>query len=134
MKKILVLVLIFSVFLLCACQNGSNNETQPAGSPTESEAGTAEPSEQVSIDWETPIDVDDSFAEETDAATEAPAEPSESNAEATEPLSSEPTEPSVKPTEATDPTEGPTEAPQPTEPVPTKPSGSGPIELPMIPG
>lgn len=130
MRKILVLVLVLSVFLLCACQNGNNDETQPVSSPTESEVGAADPSEKATIDWETPIDVDDSFAEETDA----PTEPSETSNGATEPS----TEPSVKPTEdpteTADPGESPTEAVQPTEPVPTKPFGSGPIELPMVPG
>lgn len=136
MKKIFCIALILSLFLLCACQNGRHKETEPSFAPTESGALTTDPTEQATIDWETPIDVDDSFAEETTPVTETPTEPETSNGE------TKPTDPSVKPTEPSNPTEGPaepTEAPTEapgnnTEPVPTKPSGSGPIELPFISG
>ena len=124
MKKVLVLIMIISVVLLfCACNNTSNATTPNDIAEPTSDA-TTNPQENVTIDWETPIYIDDSFLEETSS--------SEGAAEVTEPEISDPTEPtentSQKPTQGTDPTES-------TEPVISSPTnGSGAIELPMIPG
>ena len=46
----------------------------------------------------------------------------------------DPTAPTDAPNVTEAPVSDPTEATEPVEQVPTKPSGSGPIELPMIPG
>lgn len=141
MKRVLVILLIVSLLALCGCGT-SGQKLDPTNAPTNS--GATEPGASdattgnqstvtdPAIDWETPIDIDDSFTEpEGD--------------EVTEPAATNPTEPSDEndPTEAQDPSE-PTKPqvtePQPTDPKPTTPpatggsNGKGPIELPMIPG
>lgn len=141
MKKIFAVLMIISVLVLCGCGT-SGQKLDPTNDPTKS--GATEPgNDDVTtgdqstvtdpiIDWETPIDIDDSFTE-----TES--------GEETDPSVTDPTEPGdeTDPTEAQDPSE-PTKPqvtePQPTDPKPTTPpvigdlNGSGPIELPMIPG
>jgi len=133
MKKLIVLIIVLSVVLLCGCNkapSGDANTTTPnsnasTNKPTENESGNSVGETTKPIDWETPIDIDDSF--------------SEIQPEVTDPAASEPTEPSVSdPFAATEPsaTEPTATEPTATEPQPTKPSGytSKPIELPMIPG
>ena len=129
MKKVLVLIMIISVVLLfCACNNTSNATTPNDIAEPTSDA-TTNPQENVTIDWETPIDIDDSFLNETS-----------SNEDAIEDITEDITEDISEGTEPTDtnPTTGPES--EPTEPTVTEPvissptNGSGAIELPMIPG
>lgn len=161
MKKIIVLVLIFSLVLLCGCNAFISVDKEPSESVQQTtdyspDINDTEPG--TTIEWELPIDVDDSFTEPvtepvgeqgstdvttpdttvgdeqtpteepTTPATEPTSEPtvepttnSQNNDQPTEPNETEPTEPSTVP---------PTTVVQPT----TKPIGSGPIELPLIPG
>lgn len=154
MKKIPILLLIISLCLLCACKQAnpdSNANTQDPSSDPKVNQET-DPEKMPEFDWETPIDVDDSFQEvsdETDPVTEP--DNTDGDVEPSDPVS-EPasngnqggtngkpqvTDPSEfeGPADATDP--DPTEDITPTEPEPTaKPTtgNSGPIELPMIPG
>ena len=149
MKKILILLLIVSLCLLCACNNSGTQD--PTGTDPQVNQGT-EPDNKPDFDWETPIDVDDSFqdvSDETDpitdpANTDGDVEPSDPVSEPTsngnqggsnnKPQISNPTEFEGE-TDVTDP--DPTENTTPTEPEPTaKPTtgNSGAIELPMIPG
>lgn len=137
MKKYLTIVAVVLCLLLvlCACKSGNNEPTNPVTEPSASDSEVVKPTENVTIDWETPIDVDDSFLEDP---TE-PGDPSDETGPLTTVDPSDPTDPSVEPTDApqaTDaPTGDPTEATDPAEQIPTKPSGSsGAIELPMIPG
>ena len=135
MKKLIVLIMVLSLVLLCGCKatidvdlkETNPNGTKPTGESTNQET-TGNANEATDpIDWETPIDIDDSFIEEqpnetnpTEAGTTEPGatEPDPTQAGTTEPA---PTEPEAEPTE-------------PALPKPTSPSGSKPIELPMIPG
>lgn len=130
MKKVFVICIILSVvMLLCAC-NGDKNKVDITGVETGGvDAGTQEttaPSENITIDWETPIDIDDSFLEET--SPEYATESGETQDGTTDP-SGETTQ---------DPTEVVVEestGESVTEPMPSKPvNSSGAIELPMIPG
>lgn len=151
MKRILILLLIVSLCLLCAC---NKSETQdPTGTDPQVNQGT-EPGNKPEFDWETPIDVDDSFqdvSDETDPVTEPESSSEEDPTEdiqETDPVSggnqggnnkpqvtnpsdtSDPTEPE----NTDDPTEEPVTAGPTKEPEETKKPGSGAIELPMIPG
>ncbi len=133
MKKLLVVLMIISLLALCGCRDSKQN-VDPTNGPTNSGATQPDPTNgdassvtDPTIDWETPIDIDDSVTdpeggEETDPAVTDPTEPGDEN----------------DPTSVQDPTEA-------TEPEATKPQGStppvsggsdktGPIELPMIPG
>lgn len=129
MKKLIVLIMVLSLVVLCGCNQAANNEstttapnvTDPASNETT--GGVGEPTNP--IDWETPIDIDDSFVEEQPDETK-PTEPGATEPDATQAGTSEPA-----------PTEPDTSETEPSEPAPTKPSsssGSKPIELPMIPG
>lgn len=141
MKKIFVICMVLSVvMLLCACNgtdeavgtNGSDNGIVDSGNKE-----TAAPTENVTIDWETPIDIDDSFLEENTSESET-TEPTDTSASGE--TQDDPTEPSDETTQGAtqDPTEPITEESSgegATEPVATKPvNSSGVIELPMIPG
>lgn len=132
MKKILILlILIVSViFVFCGCKSDENDAIVPVTDPSVTSNEGNNSVDKENIDWETPIDVDDSFAEDTNPNADTPTDPSEE----TGPLStvSDP-ENTEDPTNPTDPdvTEAPTDGT--TEPTSTS-SGSGPIELPMIPG
>ena len=133
MKKFLIVVsLILSLLMvLCACKSGNNEATNPATEPNASGSEVVKPTENVTIDWETPIDVDDSFLEETADDSESVTEPAETDSTgATVPQATDPTDPSVDPTDAPEVTEAPTSS----ETRPQKPGSSGAIELPMIPG
>ena len=147
MKKIIALISIICLILCAfvACKSDEVEVTNPATEPTETAAGAITPVDKDNIDWETPIDIDDSFVEDaTTPAETAPVttEPIETDASGeTKPQTTNPTEPSSDPTDPTDssdvteaPTSAPTEAPDPTESTPPKTSSSGAIELPMIPG
>lgn len=139
MKKLIVLLLILSLVLLCGCQNAGNGDatttapsaTDPVGSGNAN--GTVETTKP--IEWETPIDIDDSFqqTEPSEPAASETTEPSATEPGATQPDTTEPTasEPTVSEPAATDP--APTES-APADPEPTNPFGSKPIELPMVPG
>ena len=134
MKKYLVIVLAVFV-LLCAftaCKSGEENVNDPAVTdPVETSSGDIKPVEKEPIDWETPIDVDDSFIEDSSEPTEGATEPVETDASGeTKPQNTNPVEPSEDPTEAPEVTEAPTSS----ETQPQKPGSSGAIELPMIPG
>ncbi len=131
MKKLIILTVILSLVLLCGCNPADKDATttnpsvtDPASEPSGSEPTGGANQETNPIDWETPIDIDDSFLdqpEETDPSESQATEPDASDPNATDPAPTEPT--------PTNPT--------PSEPEPTKPSGSTgskPIELPMIPG
>ena len=164
MKKIIVLTSIISLVLLSGCNTFVSVDNNPSHSAEQTTAPSPDSSlpeftvPGTTIEWELPIDVDDSFTEpvtepvseqgSTDVTTpvttlggdQTPTE--EPTTPATEPTSvpavepttsnqnnEQPTEPSVvDPTEPT--TVPPTTVVQPT----TKPSNSGPIELPLIPG
>lgn len=140
MKKLLVVLMVISLVVLCGCGNTGKN-ADPTDAPTNSgatepgsvEATTGDDSSvtKPAIDWETPIDVDDSVTEPQ-------------GNEETEPSQSDTTEPSEgnDPTEVQDPTEAedPSVPSEPAESEATEPAAtegsnhSGPIELPMIPG
>lgn len=131
MKKLIILTVILSLVLLCGCNPAGKDATttnpsvtDPASEPSGSEPTGGANQETNPIDWETPIDIDDSFLDQ-------PEETDPSESQATEPDASDPNATDPAPTEPT-----PTN-PAPSEPDPTKPSGSTgskPIELPMIPG
>ena len=140
MKKLVLICLVLSLISLCACKN-NDKVTEPSNSPEATQGPTTDNNQPTDIEggsvnqpdndseFETPIDVDDSFLNQ-DNGTEPSTTPTD------------PTEPS-KPGDPSEPTEPkPTESPVvPTEPT-TPPSGgnnggqtgSKPIELPMIPG
>ena len=139
MKKILLICMVLSVALLfCAC-NGNQNDVDVSGSESgivdSGNNETAAPTQNVTIDWETPIDIDDSFQEESSSETEIDiTDPA--NTSASGETQDDPTDPSDETTQGAtqDPTEPVSEestGESATEPVATKP---GPIELPMIPG
>lgn len=131
MKKILLLLLVFSVATLCACGNSVLDDLpDDVIDPT----SASDPSENEVVDWETPIDIDDSFEQNTedeiDTTEDDPTEP----VDVTEPTSGETTAPQNQATQPTA-TEPNTTEPATTDPVETtRPGSSGPIELPMIPG
>ena len=137
MKKVFAICLILSVLMLfCACNGNNNDDVDISGVETGgADAGNQEttaPSENVTIDWETPIDIDDSFLEETSSGNTT--EPEESTAPGeTQNGTTDPSEESAQ-----DPTEtvaGESTGDSVTEPTPSKPvNSSGAIELPMIPG
>lgn len=133
MKKMIVLIMVLSLVVLCGCKatidvdlkdtNPSN--TKPSGGSTNQETTGKVDEPTNPIDWETPIDIDDSFVEEQPDETK-PTEPGATEPDATQAGTSEPA-----------PTEPDTSETEPSEPAPSKPSsssGSKPIELPMIPG
>ena len=133
MKKMIVLIMVLSLVVLCGCKatidvdlkdtNPSN--TKPSGGSTNQETTGKVDEPTNPIDWETPIDIDDSFVEEHPDETK-PTEPGATEPGATQAGTSEPA-----------PTEPDTSETEPSEPAPSKPSsssGSKPIELPMIPG
>lgn len=132
MKKLIVLLAVLSLMTLCACKGDVHFEiedsTDPQTDPVVTDPAVTDPDDTdpvenvTSGDWETPIDVDDSFQPEDDVTTGGATEP-----EATNPNEETEPEPSVEPTSAaTEPA---------TEPeVTSRPIGSGPIELPPIPG
>ncbi len=136
MKKILLLLLVLSIATLCACRNSVIDDLpDDVIDPT----SASDPSENEVVDWETPIDIDDSFEQNTedeiDTTEGDPTEP----VDVTEPTSGETTAPQNQPTQpsVTEPntTEPAATDPVVTEPVATtRPGSSGPIELPMIPG
>lgn len=135
MKKIFIaLLIVLSLVALCACKNNENtDQTQaPTAAPTEAGEPAQVTTNYDDIDWETPIDVDDFYVEETVAggeATEPEAGKPTQGAEETKPGATEPTDAPADVTEA--PEQDPTES----APATSKPSGSSnPIELPMIPG
>lgn len=155
MKKLLVLFVLVSFVVLVGCGNntdvdaGANITTVPG--VTENSGSTTVPGQDDTpaatnpsfddIDWETDIDVDDNYVEETvpaegsnEGGNDQPSDPTEP--EATDPVSTDPdnsgsdaTEPEATTPEATEPQ---TSEPEPT--VPSNPGSSGAIELPMIPG
>lgn len=143
MKRLIVILMIISVVILCGCKTASNTGIDNTVASTngnttqiqDSRPGSNEPtnnSEFDNIDWESPIDVDESFSD-----IDVPSQPTE----ATEPTDgTTPTDPSE-----TDPTEVPPAASEtdPSEPEATKPQSkpgistdpdTGAIQLPMIPG
>lgn len=135
MKKILIFMMILSLLTLCACRNSAIDDL-PDGvnDPSESDSGSTESSDENTIDWETPIDIDDAFQQETEDeeqtdTTEPEGEIDTTDDETTAP-ENKPTQPNATEPTATEP--DPTEAV--TNPKPSKPGSSGPIELPMIPG
>ncbi len=67
MKKILILMMILSLLTLCACRNSAIDDL-PDGveDPVATDSGTTDPTEDNTIEWETPIDIDDSFQQETE--------------------------------------------------------------------
>lgn len=129
MKKILLICVILSLLIVCGCKNNQTNNNEPVDTsgatqgattgdnlPTETE-GNSGNQPNNSPEFETPIDVDDSVLNQENV-----------------------TEPSTTPTDPTEPSTTPTD---PTEPVTDLTegnnngggqSGSGAIELPMIPG
>ena len=153
MRKILIICMVIMLLLLCSCKENAttdpvDNGTQPvttAPDGTEPDGNDAtEPSGSGDAgSWETPIDVDDSFAS-TDVTQ--PSTPGGTS----DPTTSEVTDPTdpAEPTEPTEPTEpaAPVETTAPTTPVepdPTEPTEGnnkpvvnedGAIVLPMIPG
>ena len=137
MKKVFVLMVILSLAVLCACKNGDVDLPENAGGSSDvSQEETTDPSDGATIDWETPIDVDENFQQEIEGEIDAPDTnpPSENEPTTGETTGtqSNPTEPQPTQPSSTEPT--PTQ-PKPTEPVETtRPGSSGPIELPMIPG
>ena len=133
MKKCLVFVLVTFLFLcvFTACKSGDTNVTTPVTDPAETTAGDIQPVEKETIDWETPIDVDDSFLEDPTEPGDTPVDPSDETGPLTTVDPSNPTDSSEQPTETPDVTEAPTDSE--TQP-PKNPGSSGAIELPMIPG
>ena len=131
MKKILLLLLVLSIATLCACRNSVIDDLpDDVIDPT----SASDPSENEVTDWETPIDIDDSFEQNTedeiDTTEGDPTEP----VDVTEPTTGETTAPQNQPTQPSV-TEPVITDPVVTEPVETtRPGSSGPIELPMIPG
>lgn len=143
MKKIVLICVVLSLLFICGCKNNETSNTNPVDAtgaiqgvttgdnlPTETEGNSGNQPNNNS-EFETPIDVDDSFVEQEDVT-----EPSTTPTDPTEP--GEPSQPvgTVDPTEPTQPVD-------PTEPTtnPTEGNGnqgglsdSGAIELPMIPG
>lgn len=136
MKKLIVILAVLSLMTLCACKGDVHfeidNTTDPQGTPvvTDPSATTPDNTDPVEDattgDWETPIDIDDSFQPEDDVTTTDATEPESTDPnDETEPTTSEPTTAATEP-EQTEPA---------TEPeVTSRPIGSGPIELPPIPG
>lgn len=141
MKKLFVLLLALSLLSLCACKNSVVDDLPDdvPDSPGVTGENAADPTDGATIDWETPIDVDDFFNEELESDIDKPDDIVTDPADENEPTAADTTGSQSKPTEpnATEPT--PTE-PKPTQPAPTepvetnRPGSSGPIELPMIPG
>ena len=134
MKKILAFMVAFAmIVMLTACFSNDNN---PATTDYEESVTTTESSdvtEDTTLDWELPIDIDTTAEDTTEEAT--------TEEVTTEDLIDEPEPTTTKP--ATDNTTEPdTTIPETTVPVtepvttvpPTTGSSSGPIELPMIPG
>ena len=140
MKKVLLVFMLAALLLLCACKsgNGDVSTNDPTMGTTDPVAEATEPVPFASIDWETPIDVDDSFVDDPSESIDMPVDPSDETGPLTTVDPTNPTDPSEDPTEA--PTDAPTKNPnvsEPTEPevIPTKrPGSTGAIELPMIPG
>ena len=133
MKKILVLLLVLSLLALCGCKNSTSNDLPGnTDDPVNTSGNSTEDSGSDStVDWETPIDIDDSVQQETeDAATEPIDEidPTEATPTVAQPTEANPTEGNADPTEP-DPTEAETDPP-----ATSRPNSSGPIELPMVPG
>lgn len=137
MKKVIVLMVVLSLLMLCACKRDVSPETpditDTAGAeniqtnPTDKEPNDTDPvGNETSGEWETPIDIDDFFQQE-DVTTAG---------DATEPDATEPeqtTAPTVEPT--TPPTEPEQTEPETSEPETTKKTNSsGAIELPFISG
>lgn len=135
MKKILVLLLILSLTTLCACRGSVDFEVEDTPDDAQQNGSSVtDPIENVTVDWETPIDIDDSFQEEIDQNIDAADGETTNPADENEPTSGETSGAQNNPTEPTV-TEPDSTKPSPTDPVETsRPSGSGPIELPMIPG
>lgn len=139
MKKIIILFVILSLVAMCGCK-ATVDVTNPTTKPVTPSGNTETPTTVAptnpsfdDIDWESEIDVDESFLAEndpTDPQETEPTEPgnSEPTSGATEPGASEPTasEPGNSEPVATEP-----EVTAPPKPV-TNPDGA--IELPMIPG
>lgn len=136
MKKILLLLLVLSLATFCACGNSVIDDLPDDVSET---ANITDAAANESVDWETPIDIDDSFEQNTDEeiditepeVTESSFE-TEPNTSATTGAQNTTTQPSATEPAATEPV-----ATEPTETEPvatTRPNSSGPIELPMIPG
>lgn len=130
MKRLLVLLLALSLVMLCGCKNADHNDVvDPTAESNGAGSEIADPTENVTYDWETPIDIDDSFLQETEdeESTEPENEEDPTEAESTagqnEPTQPNPTEPAP-----TDP------EPDVTVSQPTGSTGSKPIELPMVPG
>lgn len=135
MKRVLVVLLIVSLLVLCGCgTSGKKQDTTngPANSgatqPGTSDVTTGDQSAVTdpSIDWETPIDIDDSFDEIEGGEVTDPSDPVDPSDPTEVPDPSDPTDPQVTDPQPTDP--------KPTTPPATGGSKDGPIELPMIPG
>lgn len=139
MKKFLAFMVVFAmIVILTGCFSNDNN---PATTDYEDAVTTTESSdvtENTTLDWELPIDIDTTAEDTTEEATTEEATTEEVT---TEDLIDEPEPTTTKP--ATDNTTEPdTTIPETTVPVtepvttvpPTTGSSSGPIELPMIPG
>lgn len=137
MKKVIVLLVVLSLLMLCACKSDNHSELPdttdaPDAADVQTDPIDKEPNDtdpvgnETAGEWETPIDIDDFFQQE-DVTTAG---------DATEPDATEPeqtTAPTVEPT--TPPTEPEQTEPETSEPETTKKTNSsGAIELPFISG
>lgn len=151
MKKLSVLFVLVSFVILVGCDSnanvnaGTNTTTVPQA--TENDNGATTPGQDTTpvatspsfddIDWETDIDVDDNYVEETLPAEGSNEEGSEQPSDPTDPAATDPvsTTPDNGGTEATEPEATTPEATEPQTSVPpSNPGNDGAIELPMIPG
>lgn len=146
MKKIIVLIMILSVVILCGCKSTSNTGTENNVVPTNANGTATQDSQPANnekpadsefdnIDWESPIDVDESFLENNESTepTET-TDPTEGTTPA-DPSETDPADPTDIPPVPSDPapSEPDTTKPEP-EPGINKDPNTGAIELPMIPG
>lgn len=139
MKKLIILTVILSLVLLCGCNPAGKDATttnpsvtDPASEPSGSEPTGGANQETNPIDWETPIDIDDSFLDQ-------PEETDPSESQATEPDATDPTESTPSDSEPSVPEEGGNEGgaeggSNSEQPQPPSGNSSKPIELPMISG
>ncbi len=132
MKKIMILLLVLSLATLCACRNSIIDNLPDSGKDPSNvtDSSAEDPTENATIEWETPIDIDDSFQQETEDETDTTED------SATEPeVEEDPTTGENDPTQPSAPTDPVVTEPDPTDVEPTKPNGgSKPIELPEIAG
>lgn len=137
MKKLIVILAVLSLMTLCACKGDVHfeidNTTDPQGTPVVTDPSATTPDNTDSVedattgDWETPIDIDDSFQPEDEETTTDATEPESTDPnDETEPTTSEPTTAATEPEQ----TEPETSEPETTK----KTNSSGAIELPFISG